>query len=79
MMAKNNRFINHLIYQYVIAIFQIDEEQFNKIMEFINKGKDEGAQLKCGGNRFGSKGFYVEPTVFSDVTDNMKIAREEVR
>lgn len=47
-------------------------------MEFIKTGKEEGAQLKCGGNRFGDKGFYIEPTVFSEVSDNMKIAQEEV-
>lgn len=57
---------------------QIDEEQYNKIMEFIKTGKEEGAQLKCGGNRFGDKGFYIEPTVFSEVSDNMKIAQEEI-
>lgn len=57
---------------------QIDEEHYKKIMEYINKGKEEGAQLKCGGKKQGDKGFYIEPTVFSDVTDNMKFAREEI-
>lgn len=47
-------------------------------MEFIKTGKEEGAQLKCGGNRYGDKGFYIEPAVFSEVSDNMKIAQEEV-
>lgn len=41
-------------------------------------GKKEGAKLQAGGNRHGNVGFFVEPTVFSDVTDNMSIAKDEV-
>ena len=36
-------------------------------MGYINKGKEEGATLLCGGVRYGDKGFWVEPTVFGDV------------
>ena len=57
---------------------QIDQEQFDKIMDLIESGKKEGAKLGCGGNRFGDKGFFIEPTVFSDVQDNMRIATEEI-
>jgi len=57
---------------------QIDNEQFNKILELIESGKKEGAKLLCGGNRLGDKGYFVQPTVFADVTDNMRIAREEI-
>jgi len=46
---------------------QVDEEQFKKIMSYIDQGKSEGAKLNCGGKRKGNKGFYVEPTVFSEV------------
>ena len=46
---------------------QVDEEQFKKIMNYIDQGKAEGAKLNCGGKRKGDKGFYVEPTVFSEV------------
>ena len=52
--------------------------QLNKIMELIESGKKEGAKLHCGGNRIGTKGYYVETTVFSDVTDDMRIAKEEI-
>jgi len=45
----------------------------------IEKGKKEGASLKYGGGKFGDEGYFVQPTVFSDVTDGMTIAREEVR
>lgn len=47
-------------------------------MNYIQIGKNEGAKLHTGGNRFGSKGWFVEPTVFSDVTDDMTIAKEEI-
>lgn len=50
----------------------------NKILELIESGKKEGAKLECGGSRHGTKGFFVQPTVFSNVTDNMRIAREEI-
>lgn len=46
---------------------QIDEEQFNKIMHYIRSGLESGATLEAGGERFGTKGYYIQPTVFSDV------------
>jgi len=49
-----------------------------KILGYIESGKKEGAKLLTGGHRVGKKGFYVEPTVFADVEDNMKIAKEEI-
>ncbi|MCY2967481.1 MAG: aldehyde dehydrogenase family protein [Planctomycetota bacterium] len=57
---------------------QVDQAQFDKILEYIEKGGDEGAKCLTGGKRWGKKGFYVEPTVFSEVTDDMAIAREEI-
>lgn len=50
-----------------------------KILSLIDKGKAEGANLLCGGERVGDKGYFISPTVFSDVKDNMTIAREEVK
>ncbi|XP_017480476.1 PREDICTED: aldehyde dehydrogenase, mitochondrial, partial [Rhagoletis zephyria] len=57
---------------------QIDEEMLNKVMGYIESGKQQGAKLQCGGKRIGNVGYFIEPTVFSDVTDNMKIAQEEI-
>ena len=57
---------------------QIDQAQLDKILSFIESGKREGASLLAGGKRVGDKGFFVEPTVFAGVQDNMKIAREEI-
>ncbi|XP_041351113.1 retinal dehydrogenase 2-like isoform X2 [Gigantopelta aegis] len=57
---------------------QIDEAQFEKILGLIESGKKEGAKLEFGGARVGEKGYFIQPTVFSNVTDNMRIAREEI-
>ena len=57
---------------------QIDDEQFKKVLDMINKGKAEGAKVEAGGDRCGDQGYFIQPTVFSNVTDDMTIAREEV-
>lgn len=57
---------------------QINNKMMTKVLGYIESGKQEGAKLETGGNRIGTSGFFLEPTVFSNVTDNMKIAREEV-
>lgn len=50
----------------------------NKILTMIQSGKDQGAKLVSGGDRVGSAGYFIAPTVFADVQDDMTIAREEV-
>ncbi len=57
---------------------QVDKDQFDKVMGYINSGKKDGAKLLTGGGRKGEKGFFIEPTVFADVQDEMKIAQEEI-
>ncbi|VVC34894.1 Aldehyde/histidinol dehydrogenase,Aldehyde dehydrogenase N-terminal domain,Aldehyde dehydrogenase [Cinara cedri] len=57
---------------------QIDEEQMNKILSLIESGKKQGASLVSGGSRVGDKGYFIQPTVFADVKDDMKIAKEEI-
>lgn len=58
---------------------QVDKEQFNKILSMIETGKQQGAKLVAGGNKYqGLPGYFIEPTVFADVQDNMTIAKEEV-
>lgn len=51
---------------------------FHKVLRYIESGKNEGAKLQTGGKRQGSVGYFIEPTVFSNVTDNMTIAKDEV-
>lgn len=50
----------------------------DRVLNYIKKGKDEGATLVCGGNRIDRTGYFVEPTIFTGVTDEMTIAREEI-
>jgi len=57
---------------------QVDDAQFDKVMSYIDSGRKEGAKLVAGGNRVGNRGYFIEPTVFADVKDDMKIAREEI-
>ncbi|VAI72911.1 unnamed protein product [Triticum turgidum subsp. durum] len=57
---------------------QIDDEQFKKILRYIKSGVDSGATLVTGGDKLGDKGYYIQPTIFSDVQDGMKIAQEEI-
>jgi aldehyde dehydrogenase (NAD+) len=57
---------------------QVDEAQFDKVMGYIESGRQEGAKLVCGGDRVGDRGYFIQPTVFADVNDEMKIAREEI-
>jgi len=46
-------------------------------MELIDSGVKEGAKLCIGGERIGDKGYFIQPTVFADVEDKMRIAKEE--
>lgn len=57
---------------------QVDKTQFDKIMGYIESGQQDGAECVVGGHRRGNRGFYVEPTVFTNVSDSMKIAQEEI-
>jgi aldehyde dehydrogenase (NAD+) len=57
---------------------QVDEAQFDKVMGYIESGRSQGAKLVCGGDRVGDRGYFIQPTVFADVQDEMKIARDEI-
>jgi aldehyde dehydrogenase (NAD+) len=57
---------------------QVDDVQFGRVMSYIESGKQEGARCVAGGGRFGETGYYIQPTIFADVKDDMKIAREEI-
>jgi acyl-CoA reductase-like NAD-dependent aldehyde dehydrogenase len=60
----------------------VDEGQFNTVLKYIDIGREDGAQLKCGGKRASGdgleNGYFIEPTVFDHVTHEMRIAREEI-
>jgi len=60
----------------------VDEGQFNTVLKYIDIGREDGAELLCGGKRAEGDGFengwFVEPTIFDRVTPDMRIAREEI-
>jgi aldehyde dehydrogenase (NAD+) len=57
---------------------QVSQLQYDRIMSYIKSGKDEGATLVTGGERHGDKGYFIQPTIFSDVKPEMKIMQEEI-
>lgn len=57
---------------------QVSQLQFDRIMGYIQAGKDAGATVETGGSRKGEKGYFIEPTIFSNVTEDMKIMQEEI-
>jgi aldehyde dehydrogenase (NAD+) len=57
---------------------QVDKAQFDKILGLIDKGKAQGANCVTGGERFGSQGYFIKPTIFSEVKDSMAIAKDEI-
>ena len=56
----------------------INKKQFDSVMSYIKTGKEEGAEILTGGNKSGEKGYYIEPTVFVNCDNKMKIAQEEI-
>jgi len=56
----------------------VDKVQYDKVLGYIEAGKQCGARLVCGGKPIDKTGYYVEPTIFADVKDDMKIAKEEI-
>jgi len=57
---------------------QVDQAQFDKILHYVDLGKQQGAACLTGGKRFGNRGYFVEPTIFANVRDEMAIAQEEI-
>nr|WP_254599175.1 MULTISPECIES: aldehyde dehydrogenase family protein [Burkholderia] len=56
----------------------ISAKQMERVLSYVDVGKSGGATLSLGGDRVGTRGYFVEPTVFSAVSNDMKIAREEI-
>ncbi len=57
---------------------QVDQKQFDKIMSYIDQGKAAGATCVTGGERVGDCGYFIQPTIFDNVTDDMPIATDEI-
>lgn len=57
---------------------QVSKVQYDRVMGYINSGKEQGATVYLGGNKWGQDGYYIEPTIFTDVTEDMTIMKEEI-
>lgn len=57
---------------------QVSAVQHKRVLSYIEKGKEEGAKLVLGGKSAHDKGYYIEPTIFKDVSDSMTVMREEI-
>ncbi|KAG6827489.1 hypothetical protein H0H92_011565 [Tricholoma furcatifolium] len=57
---------------------QVSQIQYDRIMGYINSGKDDGAICHLGGDRFGTEGYFINPTIFTDTKPEMKIVQEEI-
>jgi aldehyde dehydrogenase (NAD+) len=57
---------------------QVSAEQLDKILHYVKLGEKQGATLLTGGERVGTNGFFVQPTIFDNVKDDMAIARDEI-
>jgi len=56
----------------------VDKLQFDRVLGYIQKGKEGGAVCEVGGNQVGTDGYFIAPTLFTGVTDDMVIAKEEI-
>lgn len=57
---------------------QVSKLQYDRIMNYIQSGKEAGAKVETGGERHGKEGYFIQPTIFSGVSDDMKIMQEEI-
>ncbi|PQE11472.1 aldehyde dehydrogenase protein [Rutstroemia sp. NJR-2017a BBW] len=57
---------------------QVSKLQYDRVMGYIDEGKKAGAKVETGGERHGDKGYFIQPTIFSNVTEDMKIMQEEI-
>lgn len=57
---------------------QVSQLQYDRVMGYIDSGKKEGAKVEIGGERHGKEGYFIQPTIFSNVQEDMKIMQEEV-
>lgn len=64
----------------MLLCVQVDKVQYERVLSYIDHGKREGATLLTGGRPCGQKekGYYIEPTVFTNVMEDMIVAKEEI-
>ena len=58
--------------------YDVDGKIMQRIMEYINSGKQQGATLHLGGERHGTEGYWIQPTIFTNTRPDMRIVKEEI-
>jgi len=56
----------------------VSKTQFDRVLDYISSGKEQGAKIAVGGGQLGKEGYFVQPTLFTDVKADMKIVKEEI-
>jgi len=56
----------------------ISDEQFEKVLGYLQSGREQGAEAVVGGDRHGHRGYFVQPTILTNTNPNMKVEREEI-
>lgn len=57
---------------------QVSQAQYDRIMSYINDGKEAGATVHLGGERWGNEGYFIQPTIFTETKPDMRIVKEEI-
>ncbi|CCM05988.1 uncharacterized protein FIBRA_08229 [Fibroporia radiculosa] len=76
--AAKTRKLGDPLYPDTVQGPQVSQTQFDRVMRYIDIGKQEGATIVTGGQRHGTEGFFVQPTIFTNTSSSMRIVREEI-
>jgi acyl-CoA reductase-like NAD-dependent aldehyde dehydrogenase len=67
-----------LLFQYLFLQARVSSEQHQKVLGYIQQGKQSGAKAVAGGDKVGDKGYFVKPTVLTNTSDDMSVVKEEI-
>ncbi|KAF3355544.1 hypothetical protein VdG1_06956 [Verticillium dahliae VDG1] len=76
--TKENAKLGDAFDEQVVQGPQVSKAQFDRVISYIEEGKKAGARLLYGGSRHAEKGYFLEPTIFADTTEDMGIVKEEI-
>ncbi|EGY18468.1 hypothetical protein VD0002_g3940 [Verticillium dahliae] len=76
--TKENAKLGDAFDEQVVQGPQVSKAQFDRVISYIEEGKKAGARLLYGGSRHAEKGYFLEPTIFADTTEDMRIVKEEI-
>ncbi|KAG7135889.1 Aldehyde dehydrogenase like protein [Verticillium longisporum] len=77
-LTKENAKLGDAFDEEVMQGPQVSKAQFDRVISYIEEGKKAGARLLYGGSRHADKGYFLEPTIFADTTEDMRIVKEEI-